>query len=376
MPITPDRKPGPAREEGILFDTTTAPTVAGEMRYDGSFHRAYDSEGAFNLRGVRKLAAFPGSPTQGDLVVLTTNDTLYYYDGANWVPAGVTSQQLGGFISESTSNYYELSSAAAMPGADDFVAVAMAVPLADRSAGDFEPIFSKVDSGFTSGWYLAWSYGLLEAFIVLASGSITLSVPVGNYDANRLRGFLTCVGLRVYSSGGDVYAELWVGPARYQGPNSVTSTVAPNTADAGRALSSAVGFTTSSNAIFAGIGYYEGTVTTAQMREIMGRCVAQSTIPEDLIAWDSVYQGQDVSTAPATWTPSMGTGTMAEVGTCEGVAGFFPPGAGGNNVITASGGGTPTLVIGTVEPTPATGDQVLWVDTSGGNVTLNLVTGD
>lgn len=34
------------------------------------------------------------------------------------------------------------------------------------------------------------------------------------------------------------------------------------------------------------------------------------------------------------------------------------------------------VVIGTIAPTPATGEQVLWVDTTGGNVTLNLVTGD
>jgi hypothetical protein len=38
--------------------------------------------------------------------------------------------------------------------------------------------------------------------------------------------------------------------------------------------------------------------------------------------------------------------------------------------------GPANLVIGTSTPTPATGAQVLWVDTTGGNVTLNLVTGD
>lgn len=38
---------------------------------------------------------------------------------------------------------------------------------------------------------------------------------------------------------------------------------------------------------------------------------------------------------------------------------------------------TPRLtVVGTVAPTPPTGVSVLWVDTTGGNVTLNLVTGD
>lgn len=34
------------------------------------------------------------------------------------------------------------------------------------------------------------------------------------------------------------------------------------------------------------------------------------------------------------------------------------------------------LFIGTTTPTPSTGAQVLWLDTTGGNITLNLVTGD
>lgn len=38
--------------------------------------------------------------------------------------------------------------------------------------------------------------------------------------------------------------------------------------------------------------------------------------------------------------------------------------------------GPANLVIGTSAPSPATGAQVLWLDTTGGNVTLNLVTGD
>ena len=34
------------------------------------------------------------------------------------------------------------------------------------------------------------------------------------------------------------------------------------------------------------------------------------------------------------------------------------------------------LIIGTTTPTPATGAKVLWLDTTGGNLTLNLVTGE
>lgn len=36
----------------------------------------------------------------------------------------------------------------------------------------------------------------------------------------------------------------------------------------------------------------------------------------------------------------------------------------------------PTIHIGTAAPTLATGDQALWLDTTGGNLSLNLVTGD
>ena len=39
-------------------------------------------------------------------------------------------------------------------------------------------------------------------------------------------------------------------------------------------------------------------------------------------------------------------------------------------------GGSSNLVIGSTIPTPPTGEQVLWLDTTGGNVSLNLVTGD
>lgn len=39
-------------------------------------------------------------------------------------------------------------------------------------------------------------------------------------------------------------------------------------------------------------------------------------------------------------------------------------------------GGECLLVIGDTEPTPTTGEAALWLDTSGGAVTLNLVIGD
>ena len=48
-----------------------------------------------------------------------------------------------------------------------------------------------------------------------------------------------------------------------------------------------------------------------------------------------------------------------------------PAGPAGANGLDGDG-----VVIGTVAPVLATGEQKLWIDTTGGNVTMNLVTGD
>lgn len=44
--------------------------------------------------------------------------------------------------------------------------------------------------------------------------------------------------------------------------------------------------------------------------------------------------------------------------------------------VTTSSSYTQNLFIGTTQPTPETGVSVLWINTSGGNISLNLVTGD
>lgn len=54
----------------------------------------------------------------------------------------------------------------------------------------------------------------------------------------------------------------------------------------------------------------------------------------------------------------------------QGVAG--PQGVQGE----AGPAGPANLIIGSTLPTPATSEQVLWIDTTGGNVKFNLVTGD
>jgi hypothetical protein len=53
MPITPDRTPGPADEEEIVFEDRTTdgdPTEVGALRYTGGSFKAKDSTGVFDLR--------------------------------------------------------------------------------------------------------------------------------------------------------------------------------------------------------------------------------------------------------------------------------------------------------------------------------------
>lgn len=50
MPQTPDRKPGVADEEGILFEETSAPSQEREMRYFGGQLLIMDARGMYNPR--------------------------------------------------------------------------------------------------------------------------------------------------------------------------------------------------------------------------------------------------------------------------------------------------------------------------------------
>ena len=74
--------------------------------------------------------------------------------------------------------------------------------------------------------------------------------------------------------------------------------------------------------------------------------------------------------APGATGPTGPSGPAGPTGPTGATGPAGPPGADG------SGGGSSSLHVGTTPPTPAPGVSVLWVDTTGGDHSLNLVTGD
>jgi len=52
MPRTPDRAPGPSDEEATIYESTTAATQPGEVRFDGSRFSFRDTVAAFDPREV------------------------------------------------------------------------------------------------------------------------------------------------------------------------------------------------------------------------------------------------------------------------------------------------------------------------------------
>lgn len=323
---------------------------------------------------VPRVATLPASPTQGDTVVLTTDGLLYVYDGSAWVAAGVSSREVIAFESTSLANEYTLSSSSACPGAADFVAIALVVPFRVRDAAKWMPIIDKRNG--STGWWVSWNYGSLAAQVFTAAGGILVSCPTTQWPSDRRQGELHVVGLRVFNNAGTPNAELWIGPNRYAGPSNVgATTVSPNSSTALRCLDGVYfGDEIAAQCHFSGFGYYEGTVTDSQMRRIMGAAQARGELPTDIITWTNLFVGAGVEGVPSTWSPVLGTPTLSKNGSPASARAFFPPGGASNNVIV--GAASSNLVIGPTEPTPSTGQQVLWVDTSGGNVSLNLVTGD
>lgn len=299
-----------------------------------------------------RAATFPGSPAQGDAVVLTTDGLLYVYDGTAWVPAGVSSRKVGGVLSNANASAYaSASNIAGSGGATDFVVMALVVFTEPRDNGAIEPIASVFDA--SAGWLLSHKYGQLTASVRGSASWVEAFATTTYFSANARLGELIPVAMRVFDDAGTMRIELWEGPARVATGSSAADAPVVNTTDPLRVMTGTYfGSTAPLNGIVAGLGYYAGTVTNAQMRALLGQAQATGEVPLDVVTWGLCYQGQAVKTAPTTWVPTLGSGDLTKSGSPEGVENYFPPGASANNVIIGGGGaaaeaGRATLDFGT-----------------------------
>lgn len=293
--------------------------------------------------GLPVVTSFPGSPAKGDAVVLDSDGLVYVYDGTQWVPGGVTSLEPQGFATTATTDHYT-SPNAAWPGANDFVAVAAWVNTGPIDGGKIMPIVSS--SNGSSGWAMCVSYGILTVYAYVAGfGLIQATADANLVPPLRRRGHLIPIGLRFYGAGPGVFAsiECWIGPARYEiGVSGAFGSMGPATGPLYLGGTDPAGFffdNVPSVGALLGLGYYEGTVTTEEMRRIMGRVQATAAIPEDLLAWDGVIQGPTMFPVASTFVSDVGSVTFTKQGSPTAIRSYFPSGGAGNHVVPPAGGG-------------------------------------
>lgn len=262
------------------------------------------------------------TPTIALAAGTSTNDLLTW-NGSAWVSAELPGRSRG-FRSTSLADHYAAGSAGLVPGADNFIAIVGWVPQANRNGAKIETL-AECRNGAT-GWAIRYEYGILTVLAFDSVGGVASAIvpTTGNYAPNQERGKLHMIGLRAFQSGGLLNVEAWLGPERYN--TSVAGAgMAPGTLGTFQ-LANAITFGDESavNGTITGFAYFDSTVTDAQMRAIMGDAIQRGRIDPNALAWDAIYQGTDVQTAPATWsgTPA----ALNRVGSPTGVAAtYFPP---------------------------------------------------
>lgn len=282
----------------------------------------------------------PAAPLEvGDTAYVTGVGRVYCSDAgtsggldAVWSRSGAQ-DAYDGFQSLNLADYYVVPGASGgtvCPGADDFIFVVLAVPFVTRDGTGYDMIAQNAGGagGAARGWRLQWANGSdLEADVyVTGPGVVTAISAAATYSADYGKlGHMHALAIRCYQSAGNTVLELWCGPARIAVAVGVGGVLpASNAADVMTIASGVVfGNERALNGGIYGVGYYEGTRTDDQMRALMGRCLTELRIPDDVV-WDSRWQGVDVVTAPATWAATDGGVALDRAGTPTGSSAFFP----------------------------------------------------
>ena len=253
----------------------------------------------------------------GSIWANVTLDTLWFCldsttGAAVWLQlgAGGGAQTIQHTRSNSASDYYE-SASGVCPGADDFIVSFMFRAPGPEAISSFRELVNNKNGG-TDGWAILFTSSALRFEVIDGSGNELAGNPgywlmSNDYEIGRDVHVL----LRAYQSGGVLnvmfywngfLAETGVGIASGMTPGAGTMNVGGAAQDA----------------MFAGVLYYEGTLTDAQIDEHIQACMLAGDVvalPSAIAAdnrWSVAGQG---GSPGATWSPEEGSDDLTENGT-------------------------------------------------------------
>lgn len=229
-----------------------------------------------------------------------------------------------GFASAALTDHYAADTVGVAPGADDFIVIVLATSFAiDLTKVQ---IIAENRDGST-GWRIAWEYGFLVFSAFDGSGSnVQAPAGVNNYLIQQAKGHLHALALRARQVTGALEVTGWCGPVQVAA--AVTGAAGMDPATGGTlqlATGTAFGDEAALNGAVFGLGYVEGTLTDAELRELLGRAITYGDIPTDAAPLDLVYSGETIAALPATWSPVVGTGDLDRAGSPTSEIAYFPP---------------------------------------------------
>lgn len=212
--------------------------------------------------------------------------------------------------SNSASDYYETASGVCA-GADDFI-ISTIIRSPEGVTTTRDIVQNKSFSGTWTGWSLLWT-GTALRFEVMDGGGTPAELAgnpgawltANNYEIGRDVHVL----FRVYQSGGVINVDMF-----FNGYLAETAAGANSGMTVGAGAMRIGG--TADPLMCAGLGYYEGTLTDAQIYTHVQACLSAADVVAFPVAATNRWSVLGQAGAPgATWSPEEGADNLTETGT-------------------------------------------------------------
>ena len=236
----------------------------------------------------------------------------------------ITYPNIQGFQTSDLANIYQSNAIGVCPGADNFIAVGLCFPFDNRNSGGYQLLLNNFYQSGPNiyGWGIFWNYGVISVGYIRndgSNGTLELSsVSQTNWNDIQKKGTFHAIGLRLYGAGAGSAGtlEIWINGCMF------LSTVAGGNGilrvNTGGNMSLGGGGLyfqeLPMNGGVCGFGYYQGTVTTDLMREIMIDSYQIGKVPAGKVAWNVIANGSQMVTTPSSFTSTVGSVLFNKVG--------------------------------------------------------------